>query len=235
MDRLCLVLDREDKKAKQSAETLRSLLGGRVKVREEHADVWDLHQCLEKFRRIIERERGNQIALNVSMGTEVTTTAGMLACMLWGPEVQMFCDRAYVRHDPNKPSARFVPIETLSIPSPKKEALAVLRILASQPGQKIRRGRLIEILYDRGVIAKKQSKNDKQGNPKEFTSQAKQSQLNSILGSIRINPRCIEIQDVGKRCEIVLTKLGLNVLRIFQGQFSDYLDPFGRQFLPAVP
>ena len=202
---------------------------GKARIKEEQADVWDLHQCVEKFRRIIEKEKGNLIALNVSLGTEVTTTAGMLACMFWGrPEVQMLCDLAYVRRDPIKPAVRFLPIETLPFPPPKMQMLAVLKVLASQPGQRIRRAGQIQILCDSGVIARKQSKNDKEGNLKEFTSQAKQSQLNSILGSMRVNPKYVEVEGAGKGCEIVMTKVGSSFLKIFEGQFSDYLEPFGR-------
>src|SRR5574341_882622 len=55
-----------------------------IQVQEVFLDVWNLFDCLEKFRQIILKENGNHIYINVSTGTKITGIAGMLSCMLWG-------------------------------------------------------------------------------------------------------------------------------------------------------
>lgn len=46
-------------------------------------DIWNLYECIEKFREIILDEKGNHVYINVSTGTKITAIAGMLSCMLW--------------------------------------------------------------------------------------------------------------------------------------------------------
>ena len=47
-----------------------------IKVEEVTINIWDLFECLEKFREIIKSEKGNHVYINVSTGTKITAIAG---------------------------------------------------------------------------------------------------------------------------------------------------------------
>lgn len=55
-----------------------------IEVKRVCAEIWDRFSCLEKYREIFAKEKGNHIHVNVSMGSKIIAMAGILSCMLWG-------------------------------------------------------------------------------------------------------------------------------------------------------
>ncbi|NDF30271.1 MAG: hypothetical protein EB150_08785, partial [Nitrososphaeria archaeon] len=57
-----------------------------IETKPFYLDIWNLYDCIQKFREIIakENEEGNHVFINVSTGTKITAIAGMLACMSFG-------------------------------------------------------------------------------------------------------------------------------------------------------
>ena len=58
-----------------------------IRIEEIFIDIWDLYQCIEKFRKIILLEGNNHVYINVSTGTKITAIAGMFSCMLWNASI----------------------------------------------------------------------------------------------------------------------------------------------------
>jgi len=183
-----------------------------IEIKEDYTDMWDLYQCLEKFREIIFKERKNQIFINVSSGTKITAIAGMLSCMLWN------ANPYYARvtyEDPKR--IEKLPTENVFVPSilpvydinkPDNAFMIVIKLLEKNGGS-INKARLITELEDAKVI---QPINVEK---KKFTSAAKHSQLRSILQSMENDWKYVEVSGSGIRSQVVLTEQGKNALRIF--------------------
>src|SRR5579864_6987817 len=85
-DKVYLVTYQEDDNATKFFAKIKKELSQKyrhIKVEEVFIDIWDLYECIQKFREIILLEKGNHVYINVSTGTKITAIAGMLSCMLW--------------------------------------------------------------------------------------------------------------------------------------------------------
>ena len=50
-------------------------------------------ECVDKFRDLINQEKGNQVFFNVSTGTKISAISAMLSCMIWN------CQPYYAKPD----------------------------------------------------------------------------------------------------------------------------------------
>lgn len=185
-----------------------------IKIDEVFVDIWDLYDCIEKFREIIlsEKKEGNHVYVNVSTGTKITAVAGMLSCMLWGAHPY------YARV--SYPSAKWTDIPptehvedsdmlpVYGIKKPKPEFILVLSLLKANGGR-MRKARLIEKLENTGIIRLKDE------NRSAFTEAAKHSQLRVILAPLETEWKCIRVEASGRRSEVIMTEQGETALKIF--------------------
>jgi hypothetical protein len=183
-----------------------------IKVVEVTVDVWDLYDCVGKYREIILKEKGNHLYINVSTGTKVTAIAGMLSCMLWRATPY------YARVSYPQPKSVESPrtehvlepdlLPTYEIKKPKSEILLVLKMLKEHQG-KLRKGGLIRELEVAGIIRVKDE------NIAELSESAKHSQLRAILDPMEREWGFITVEASGRRSEVSITEQGENALRIF--------------------
>lgn len=183
-----------------------------IRVEEVFIDIWNLYECIEKFREIILKEKGNHIYVNVSTGTKITAIAGMLAAMLW----KAIPYYAPVSYPPSKeikiPSTEHVEVPDLlpvyDMIKPDKEIMLVLSLLKSHGGI-MKKSHLIEKLEESGEIKIRDEKIIK------LTPAAKHSQLRAILDPMEKEWHFIKIESSGRRSEIIITEQGETALKIF--------------------
>ena len=174
-------------------------------------DVWDLYSCIEKFREIIRKEKGNHVYVNVSTGTKITAIAGMLSCMMWHAQ-PYYIAVAY----PEK-TLESIPTEhvqntnifpTYDIKKPKLEFMLILKLLQSHKGP-MRKSMLIKGLENAHVIR------NTSDSGVELKTTAKHSQLRSLLDPMEKEWKLISVRASGRRSEVSITSQGETALRVF--------------------
>jgi len=182
-----------------------------IKVEEVTLDIWNLYDCIEKFREIILSEKGNHVYVNVSSGTKITAIAGMLSSMLWGATPYY----APVHYPPSEkidmPTEQVLDpdiLPTYEIRKPSKDEMSVLSLL-KEAGGKMRKSKLIAKLEDEKIIRIRDE------NVRELTDAAKHSQLRAMLDPMEKDWNFIEVESSGSRSEVILTEQGDTALKIF--------------------
>ena len=183
-----------------------------IEIVEIFVDIWDLYQCIEKFREIILKEGNNHVYFNVSTGTKITSIAGMFSCMLWNANPYY----AKVNYLTRKKEMNILPedigelqsLPVYDINKPKFEFVLVLNLLKSAGG-KMKKAHLISKLEDEGIIRIKDE------TKVELTKSAKHSQLRAILDPMEYDWKYVIIEASGRRSEVFLTEQGDNALKIF--------------------
>jgi len=209
-DRVYLIsLNKDDKASTRMKQIKKILTNKQIEVKEEYTDIWNIMSCMEKFREIVTREKGNQIYFNVSTGSTLASIAAMLTCMIWK------CRAYYVKlkYDEKKKQEEFVENnveDVLSIPvykilSPEDKHLLILGIIKDKD-RKIRKKDLIEKLKELKIIRPVMGK--------KLSVHAEHSQLNAMLKPL-VDEHYVEVQSRGRSSIVMLTQQGENALKIF--------------------
>lgn len=209
-DRVYLISYKKDDKAVDHIKKIKKVLAAKqIEVKEEYTDIWNIMSCMEKFREIVTRERGNQIYFNVSTGSKLASIAAMLTCMIWK------CESYYakLKYDEKKKQEEFVENDVedvLSIPvykilRPEDRHLLILGIIKDK-GHKIKKKDLIEKLKELRIIRPVVGET--------LTIHAEHSQLNVMLKPL-IDEHYVEVQSRGRSSIVMLTQQGENALKIF--------------------
>lgn len=183
-----------------------------IETKEYYLDIWNLYNCIQKFREIITKEKGNNIFINVSTGTKITAIAGMMTCMSFGATPY------YVKFvHPSDSAIKTIKTEEVfdkeelpvfEISKPKKIHLDILSLL-SENKNKMKKKYLIEALEKKGLIRVKDEKNN------DLSIHSKHSQLRPILDSMENEWKFIRIESSGRRSYIFLTDQGQKALNFF--------------------
>lgn len=185
-----------------------------IKYGEIQTDIWDLFQCVEIFRKIIQDEikRENHVYINVSTGTKVTAMAGILACMMWNQTPY------YVKlKNPTKKSIKTIPkiaveeserLPIFDIKKPDYKTMKILEKIASYKDEMLRKWQLTDYLVNEKII--------RPTNPKKiFTVNAKLAQLQNIILPMEKEWGFVESEHRGSRSQVKITKKGKQALKIF--------------------
>jgi len=184
-----------------------------IKLKEYYLDIWNLFDCIQKYKEIISKEDGNHIFVNVSTGTKISAIAGMLACMSWeaSPYYVKFLHPSESAIKTIKREEVFdrdeLPVFDINKPNPIH--LEILSLIV-ESGNKIKKKYLIKALE--GTVI---PKTDEDGN--ELSIHAKHNRLRPILSSMEKNWGFIKIESSGRRSYVHLTEQGEQALRIFGG------------------
>jgi CRISPR locus-related DNA-binding protein len=183
-----------------------------IKIAEVFVDIWDLYQCIEKFREIIHKEGNNHVYINVSTGTKITAIAGMFSCMLWNAnpyyaKVNYLARKKEIDILPEN-IGELQPLPVYGINKPKFEFMLVLDLLKSAGG-KMKKAHLISKLEEKEIIRLKDE------TKVVLTKPAKHSQLRAILDPMEFDWKYIRVEASGRRSEVFLTEQGDNALKIF--------------------
>lgn len=183
-----------------------------IRVQEVFIDIWNLYECIEKFREIILKEKGNHIYINVSTGTKITAIAGMLAAMLW-KAIPYYAPVSYPSPKEIKtPSTEHVEdpdlLPVYDMIKPDKETMLILSLLELSGG-KMKKSKLIEKLEEVGEIKIRDE------NVTKLTAAAKHSQLRAILDPMEKEWHFVNIEASGRRSEVTISEQGKTALKIF--------------------
>ena len=181
-----------------------------IQVEDVYADIWDLYECIEEFRRIIQGERGNRVYINVSTGTKITAIAGMLSCMMW--DARPYYARVSYPKEPETDRTEHVSapwdLPVYGINKPDPEFMLILKLLHEHRGP-MRKSLLIGKLEDAGII----SKTDSLGSP--LSGPAKHSRLRSLIDPMERDWSLISVKARGRISEVSMELQGEKALRIF--------------------
>lgn len=213
-DKVYLVAYGQDDKAQRYMAMIKKELKenySHIIVKEVYIDIWDLYECIQKFKDIIADEAGNHIYINVSTGTKITAIAGMLSCMLY--KAEPYYAKVYFPDQPQTtiPSEQVDDPETLpvyDINKPDPTFVVVLDLL-EKSGGKMRKSKIIEKLEEKGIIRQKDE------TKVDFTKTAKHSQLRAILDPMEYDWNYITVDAKGRRSEVSITEQGRNARKIF--------------------
>jgi CRISPR locus-related DNA-binding protein len=216
-DKVYLVTYRADDSAREFFSQIKKELSQnykQVRVEEVFVDIWNLYDCIGKFREIIleEKKHDNFVYINVSTGTKITSIAGMLSCMLWGA-CPYYSRVSYPSmKGVNLPVTELVEepdsLPVYAVNKPKPELLHILSVLKANHGR-MRKARLIRKLEMIGIIRLKDE------NRVTLTEAAKHSQLRALLEPLEKEWKYVRIEASGRRSEVILTEEGETALRIF--------------------
>ncbi len=212
-DKAYLITYRIDDPAHECLVRIRENLGKqgtRIQLIEEYVNIWDLVQCITKFKDVIRRERGNTVYINVSTGTKVTAIAGTIVSMLEGStpyyaKVDHTQQRQSIPTKEKVEEPFEVPVYNLQPPRP--EALRVLEFVEKSGGS-ARKKDLIEKLKEIQII-KPMTKSD-------LSASAAHSQLRALLNPLEREWHFVTIESRGRSSKVSLTdqgKIGLEVFR----------------------
>lgn len=183
-----------------------------IVVEENFINLWDLYECIERFRTIMLDEEGNHVYVNVSTGTKITAIAGMLACMLWHGQpyyakVSYPID-AQTKHETTEFVEEADVLPVYDIRKPKSEYLLVLDLLLRNGG-KMHKSQMIHELENRGIIISEAK------SAEEFSLAAKHGQLKGILNPMEKDWNYIKTISSGRRSEVYITDQGKSAVQIF--------------------
>ena len=211
-DRVYFIRHKEDKESVYYNFITSKIKDNGIEIHQEFVDIWDLFECIQKFREIISQCRGNHFYINLSTGSKITAIAGMLTSMLM-PDVEPYYvhikyasqkSKEPIKEDVIKASSE---LPVFGINQPPKEHLVVLGLLSEH--EEMKKSKLIEELENQNIIVQKDM--EKQS----FSEHAKHSQLRTILDPMERIWKFIEIDGKGKRSRVKMTAQGSFALKMF--------------------
>jgi len=181
-------------------------------IHEEFINMWDLFQCIKKFKEIIKQEKNNHIYINVSTGSKITSIAGMFTAMMLKNVEPYYVHIEYPpqtkKEEINKEKiGKTDDLPVFEINKPSKEYLAVLQMLSNR--NQMKKKELIDELISKKIIQQQDQ------NKQFFTDHAKHSQLRTILEPMENVWGFIGIEGKGKKSRVQITQQGSFALKIF--------------------
>ncbi len=210
-----------------------------IKIEREYCDVNDLYDSLSLFYRILKKEKGNEIWINLSSGSKVVAMAGMLSSMMFGeentavpfyvvPKIQVRdkkynktaneftkkMEKKYKNMQIDKPESfgvsRTFVMPRFKIEKTDPELINVLRII-NKAGGEIENSKLKNELVGLGKInIKRKSKIENKSAPFVALKRKYLDKMSSL----------IEQKLVGREKIITLTEEGKNLLKIYGENFD---------------
>ena len=181
-----------------------------VEIIEVKTDIWDMNDCLKQFKEIKDKEKNNDIFINISTGTKITAVAGMLTCMLWTANPYFvpikYPDNIELPSSDEVGESYMLPL--CKINKPNQRILQILSLLYSN-NNSMRKSELIDELQSLEIIKQNDADN------REYTTPAKHSQLRALLNPMITEWHYVRVEHHGRRSEVHITEEGKNALRIF--------------------
>ena len=182
-----------------------------IQINNIFLDIWNLYDCIEKFREIMNQEDGNHIYVNVSTGTKITAIAGMLSCMMWKAQpyyahVSYADKQEMIRISEHVQEPDILPV--YEIKQPRQEFMLILDLLSKNNGS-MKKSKMIEALEEAKIVRKASESGYSLSGP------AKHSRLRSLLDPMEREWNLISVKSSGSRSEVSIESQGEKALRIF--------------------
>jgi len=214
-DKVYLICYQPDDAAKKYLAMIKEELSQKYRhivIKEVFVDLWNLYDCVGKFREIIETEKANDIFINVSSGTKITAIAGMMVCMM-SNAVPYYTGVSFVHSRRIEEceteilqNTDFLPVYSMN--KPDRNMMFILDLLQKN-GDKMKKSRIIDELKKNDTIKLKDEKKH------ILTKSAEHSQLRAILDPMENHWKFINVEARGRLSEVSLTDKGKAALKIF--------------------
>ncbi len=196
-------------KAKSYSETiLKQFKKDKIQVEFAEADRGDVFNILKIVKEIFEREKENDIYVNVSSGSKIQAIACMMACMIFKE-----CNvTPYYAEPESYPSTQgkqqsiglknIIPLPKYEIQKPRQELINALKIIKSHNG-KITKKDMAILAEDAKIITV--------GAKDENQSQARFASLDkNIIQPLQDQWKFINVQKIGRNRWITITQEGID-------------------------
>jgi len=199
----------EDKAGPFVKKIQSSLKKEKIKVEIERHDRLDLFKIIKSIKEIVEKEKGNDIYVNLASGSKIQAIASMMACMMFNEQklIKPFYAEAetYPGFEGKQMSygvKNLMQIPTYDIHIPKSELIQALKIIKDQGG-KIRKKEMAELAEENNLITVNARK--------ENHSQARFASLDkNIIEPLEKQWKFVEIKKIGRNRWIEITEEGIN-------------------------
>ena len=181
----------------------------KIKVVIEYHNRLDLFKIIRSIKGIVEKEKGNDIYVNLASGSKIQAIASMMACMMFNEkkEIKPFYAEAerYPGFEGKQMSygvKNLMEIPTYKIHTPKPELIQALKIMKEQKG-KIRKKEMAELAEENNLIAVNARE--------ENFSQARYASLDkNIIQPLEEEWKFIKVEKIGRNRWISMTEEGVN-------------------------
>ncbi len=198
----------QDKAKSYSDKIIKEFKKNKIKVEFAEANRNDVFNILKIVKEIFEKEKNNDIYVNVSSGSKIQAIACMMACMLFKE-----CNvTPYYAEPESYPSTQgkqqsiglknIVPLPKYEIQKPKHELIAALKIIKSHDG-KITKKEMALLAEEAKIITI--------GARDENQSQARFASLDkNIIQPLQEQWKFIDVERLGRNRWIKITQEGID-------------------------
>jgi len=180
-----------------------------IEVKIERHDRLDLFKIIKSIKKIIEKEKGNNIYVNLASGSKIQAIGGMMACMMFNDEknvIPFYVEaKEYLGFKGQQISTGIK--EPLDLPSykievPEPKLIETLKIIQKN-GNKLTKKELAQLADDNKIITVNAEK--------ENYTQARFASLDkNIIQPLRDDWKFIEEEKIGRTRWIKITEEGKN-------------------------
>ena len=181
----------------------------KIKVEISHVNRLDLFQIIKAVKEIVEKEKDNDVYINVASGSKIHAIACMMASMIFNESqnIKPFYAEAehYAAFEGKQQSfgvKRMMPLPTYEIHKPKSELVRALKII-KEHGGKIRKKEMAELAEKAGLIVIHAKD--------ETFEQSRYASLDkNIIQPLLDSWKFVEVEKVGRNRWIKITEAGSN-------------------------
>ncbi|MCL4341933.1 MAG: DUF6293 family protein [Candidatus Thermoplasmatota archaeon] len=223
-DRVWLLVDEEDQEDNYYLKNIEQwLVKERIEYKKEKCSIRDLYNIMKVMRAIIEKEKKNNVSVNVSSGSKVEAMAGMLISMVM--KGTQTVDAYYVipeRYNPSSDGNQMssgcrdiVLMPSYPVEKPKQHLIEFLKLL-KENSKPVPKRRLVEKALQRGLLTRDAKDISHLG---KSTSDKEDKNDNSLY--MKLNVRyldplekmgLVEVMKEGGSRKVYLTEDGSNML-----------------------
>ncbi len=221
-DRVWLITDKpshqEDKGSPYAESIAKKLRASNIDCQQASADRIDLFDILRALRTIIMREKGNNILVNVSVGSKIQAIASMMSCMMFRdvatikpyyvvPEKYNTILLEEKRNQETEGMKDIITLPEYKIEIPNEKLIECMHLISQHKDNKITKRELKDLALERNLIYV--GKRDEEGR----SDQAAYMALNKNLIEPMMDWKFINVEKIGAHHIVSLTDEGINALR----------------------
>ncbi len=181
----------------------------KIKVEIERHNRLDLFKIIKSIKEIVEKEKGNDIYVNLASGSKIQAIASMMACMMFNntKEIKPFYAEAerYPGFEGKQMSygvKNLMQIPTYDIHTPKPELIQALKIIKDQGGRIRKKEMAVFAEQKKLIIVNAREENHTQA---RFASLDK-----NIIQPLEEQWKFVEVEKIGRNRWIKMTEEGIN-------------------------
>ncbi len=219
-DIVYLITKSKKDKAKLYVDEIKKRLNNVVRCKVEFCnDIKDIYEILRVMRKIIIEERNNDIYINVSSGSTMSTIAGVMAAMLFKEEdiaitpyyvdPKKYGDAEHeLKLDPiTKGVQKIVAIPNYKAHLPNLECIGVMKFISGRGDAGVRKKELVDYLYPKH--AKKEREKTEKSIQYMYVTR-------HFIEPLRNTWKLLRVEGNGRNGIIKLTKNGQDMIRFLK-------------------